>query len=172
AANGSVEILQQLLLAFGGPGRRALGVTPSYSMYRIAAECLGTEWMSVALGPDVSLDIERILEAVAEHRPDVVFVTTPHNPTGALLEQADIERLLRCAPGLVVVDEAYAEFATAPSAVGLIEKYPAKLVVTRTLSKALAFAGARVGYLVATAAVIDAVRLVRLPYHLSTLTQT
>ncbi|WP_280232645.1 histidinol-phosphate transaminase [Nocardia cyriacigeorgica] len=172
AANGSNEILQQLLLAFGGPGRRALGVAPSYSMYRIAAECLGTEWISVAYGPDSALDIEHMLDRIDEHRPDIVFVTTPHNPSGALLAHADLERLLHRAPGLVVVDEAYGEFAAAPSAVALIEKYPAKLVVTRTLSKALAFAGARVGYLVATPAVVEAVLLVRLPYHLSTLTQT
>ncbi|MFE3444668.1 histidinol-phosphate transaminase [Nocardia sp. NPDC059180] len=172
AANGSNEILQQVLLAFGGPGRRALGVAPAYSMYRIAAECLATEWISVAGGADSSLDIEHTLDQIIEHRPDIVFVTIPNNPTGALLGHADLERLLRSAPGLVVVDEAYAEFSAAPSAIGLLEKYPAKLVVTRTLSKALALAGARVGYLVATPAVIEAVLLVRLPYHLSTLTQT
>jgi histidinol-phosphate aminotransferase len=172
AANGSNEILQQLLLAFGGPGRRALGVAPSYSMYRIAAECLGTEWIPVECAADYSLDIEHTLAKIAEYGPDIVFVTIPHNPTGALLKRADLERLLRIAPGLVVVDEAYGEFSAAPSAVSLIENYPAKLVVTRTLSKALAFAGARIGYLVAAPAFIDAVLLVRLPYHLSTLAQT
>ncbi|MBF6094912.1 histidinol-phosphate transaminase [Nocardia cyriacigeorgica] len=172
AANGSTEILHQLLLAFGGPGRRALGITPSYAMYRIAAECLGTAWLSVGEPADSAPDIEQMVTAITEYQPDIVFVTTPHNPTGALLARSDLERLLHIAPGLVIVDEAYGEFSATPSAIGLIEEYPAKLVVTRSLSKALAFAGARVGYLVATPAVIEAMLLVRLPYHLSTLGQT
>lgn len=98
-------------------------------------------------------------------------MTSPNNPTGHSIPIADLERILEAAPGIVVVDEAYGEFSSAPSAISLIDKYPAKLVVSRTMSKAFAFAGGRLGYLVAAPAVIDAMLLVRLPYHLSVVTQ-
>ena len=111
------------------------------------------------------------LAAIAEHAPDVVFITTPNNPTGDVTSLADIERLVHAAPGVVVVDEAYAEFSPSPSAVTLLEKYPTKLVVSRTMSKAFDFAGGRLGYFVAAPAFIEAVMLVRLPYHLSAVSQ-
>jgi histidinol-phosphate aminotransferase len=109
---------------------------------------------------------------IAEHRPSVVFLTSPNNPTGTALPLATIEAVLNVAPGVVVVDEAYAEFRRhgVPSALSLLPRF-GKLVVTRTMSKAFAFAGGRLGYLASSAAVVDAVRIVRLPYHLSAVTQ-
>ncbi|WP_459545342.1 histidinol-phosphate transaminase [Nocardia sp. X0981] len=171
AANGSNEILQQLLQAFGGPGRRALGFVPSYSMHPIISEGIDTEWVAAKRGADFAIDIEAALAAIAERRPDVVFVTSPNNPTGHSIDAGDLVRVLEAAPGIVIVDEAYGEFSSAPSAIGLIDRYPAKLVVSRTMSKAFAFAGGRLGYLVAAPAVIEALLLVRLPYHLSVVTQ-
>ncbi|MFI5716724.1 histidinol-phosphate transaminase [Nocardia sp. NPDC051750] len=171
AANGSNEILQQLLQAFGGPGRRALGFVPSYSMHPIISEGIDTEWVEAKRAADFSVDIDAALAAITERRPDVVFVTSPNNPTGHSIPAAELSRILDAAPGIVIVDEAYGEFSAAPSAIGLIDRYPAKLVVSRTMSKAFAFAGGRLGYLVAAPAVIDALLLVRLPYHLSVVTQ-
>ncbi|WP_019816246.1 histidinol-phosphate transaminase [Saccharomonospora saliphila] len=171
AANGSNEILQQLLQAFGGPGRSALGFEPSYSMHPIISAGTRTEWLPAPRRDDFSLDAGRAAEIVAERAPDVVFVTSPNNPTGGSVPLADLEAILRVAPGLVVVDEAYAEFSSQPSAVRLLESYPATLVVSRTMSKAFAFAGGRLGYLAAAPAVVDALQLVRLPYHLSVVTQ-
>ncbi|GAB0103551.1 histidinol-phosphate transaminase [Nocardia sp. JMUB6875] len=171
AANGSNEILQQLLQAFGGPGRSALGFVPSYSMHPIISEGIDTEWIEAKRNGDFSLDIDYAVMSVGEKKPDVVFVTSPNNPTGHSIPIPDLERILDAAPGIVVVDEAYGEFSNAPSAITLIDKYPAKLVVTRTMSKAFAFAGGRLGYLAAAPAIVDALFLVRLPYHLSVVTQ-
>ncbi|WP_448852452.1 histidinol-phosphate transaminase [Corynebacterium sp. 335C] len=171
AANGSNEILQQLLQAFGGPGRTALGFTPSYSMHPILASGTQTEFVACPRGERYDIDVDAALAAIAEHRPDVVFVTTPNNPTGNLTPEADLRRIIEAAPGIVIVDEAYAEFTDEPSAVRLLAEYPAKLVVSRTMSKAFDFAGGRLGYFVADPAFIEAVMLVRLPYHLSTLSQ-
>ena len=171
AANGSNEILLQLLQAFGGQGRFALGFEPSYSMHPIIASGTRTSWVSCPRRPDFTVDMDAAAAIVAERSPDVVFVTSPNNPTGGSLPPADIRVLVESARGIVVVDEAYAEFSDRPSAISLIAEFPAKLVVVRTMSKAFAFAGGRLGYLAAAPAVIDALMLVRLPYHLSTLTQ-
>ena len=170
AANGSNEVLQQVLQAFGGPGRVALGFEPSYSMHPILASGTGTRWVGVKRAADFTLSVEAAVAAVGEHRPDVVFVTTPNNPTGTVTSLETIAAICDVAPGMVVVDEAYAEFASGPSATTLLDRYP-RLIVSRTMSKAFALAGARVGYLAAAPAVVDALRLVRLPYHLSALTQ-
>ena len=171
AANGSNEILQQLLQAFGGPARTALGFVPSYSMHPIISSGTQTDWLPAKRLADFSLDVDYAVGAIEERKPDVVFVTSPNNPTGHSIDEADLRRILDAAPGIVVVDEAYAEFSSAPSAIGLIESYPSKIVVSRTMSKAFAFAGGRLGYLVAAPAVVDAMLLVRLPYHLSVVTQ-
>ena len=171
AANGSNEVLQQVLQAFGGPGRTALGFEPSYSMHPIIAGGTRTVWVPAPRRADFSLDVHLAIEAVRKHRPDVVFITSPNNPTGQSLGLDDLRALLAAAPGLVVVDEAYAEFSSRPSAVELLAEFPATLVVSRTMSKAFAFAGGRLGYLVAAPALVQAMLLVRLPYHLSTLTQ-
>lgn len=171
AANGSNEILQQLLQAFGGPGRSAIGFVPSYSMHPIISDGTRTEWFETARAEDFSLDVEAAVAAVAERKPDVVFIASPNNPSGQSVSLSDLRRLLDVLPGIMIVDEAYGEFSAQPSAVSLVREYPTKLIVTRTMSKAFAFAGGRLGYLVATPAVIDAMLLVRLPYHLSSLTQ-
>ncbi|MCV7090318.1 histidinol-phosphate transaminase [Mycobacterium interjectum] len=171
AANGSNEILQQLLQAFGGPGRTAIGFVPSYSMHPIIADGTRTEWLEAPRADDFGLDVDRAIAAVAERQPDVVFVASPNNPSGQSVSLPDLRRLLDVVPGILIVDEAYGEFSSRPSAVALIEEYPTRLVVTRTMSKAFAFAGGRLGYLIATPAMIDAMLLVRLPYHLSSVTQ-
>jgi len=170
AANGSNEVIQQLLQAFGGPGRTALGFDPTYSMHRLIAEATGTRWLGLERLAAFRLEPEQAALVVREHRPDVVFLCSPNNPTGTALDLDVVEAVHDQAPGLVVVDEAYAEFSTRPSAVTLLAGRP-RLVVTRTMSKAFAFAGARVGYLAADAELVDALHLVRLPYHLSALTQ-
>ena len=172
AANGSNEVQQQLLQAFAGPGRTALGFGPSYSMHPLLAQGTGTRWIGALRGPDFGLNADKAVEQVRQYDPDVVFVCSPNNPTGTALDPEVITAILDTARGMVVVDEAYAEFARegTPSAVELL---PARgrLVVTRTMSKAFGFAGGRLGYLAAHPAVVDAVQLVRLPYHLSSLTQ-
>ncbi|USX47105.1 histidinol-phosphate transaminase [Dietzia kunjamensis] len=171
AANGSNEILQQLLQAFGGPGRSAMGFVPSYSMHPILAAGTDTEWIPGDRGSDLSIDIAAAVAAIEEHQPDVVFVTTPNNPTGHVVDLDELRRLLDMAPGIVVVDEAYAEFSPSPSACTLLADYPTKLVVSRTMSKAFAFAGGRLGYFAADPSFVEAVLLVRLPYHLSMIAQ-
>jgi histidinol-phosphate aminotransferase len=170
AANGSNEVLQQLLLCFGGAGRRALGFEPSYTMHRLIAIVTGTEWIGTPRAPDFTLLPDDAAAAVREHAPDVVFICSPNNPTGTALDPAVLEAVMATAPGMVIVDEAYAEFSGQPSLLSTLDGHP-RLVITRTMSKAFAFAGARVGYLAADPAVVGALRLVRLPYHLSALTQ-
>ncbi len=175
AANGSNEIIQQLLQAFGGPGRTALGFEPSYSMHPEIARSTSTRWVPAARdggGDGFGLDPGRAAAVVRELRPDLVFLTSPNNPTGTALPPAVIEAVCAAAPGMVVVDEAYAEFARdrTHSALDLLPEYE-PLVVTRTMSKAFALAGARLGYLAAAPAVVRALQIVRLPYHLSAITQ-
>jgi len=172
AANGSNEILQQLLQAFGGPGRRAIGFVPSYSMHPIIADGTQTEWIESYRAADFSLDVDAAVAAIQSAKPDVVFVTSPNNPTGQSISLVDLRRLLDAmASGVLIVDEAYGEFSSQPSAIALLDEYPARLIISRTMSKAFAFAGGRLGYLMAAPAVIEAVLLVRLPYHLSVITQ-
>lgn len=173
AANGSNEVIQQVLQAFGGPGRSALGFEPSYSMHPIITTGASTEWISGAREEDFGIDPGKAVALIEEHQPDVVFLTSPNNPTGTALAPEVIARIVEAAPGMVVVDEAYFEFARTgtPSALTLLPGRP-RLIVTRTMSKAFAMAGTRLGYLAAHPAVIEALLLVRLPYHLSTLTQT
>ncbi len=172
AGNGSNEVLQHVAQAFGGPGRAAMGFTPAYSMHPIIAEGVGMTWVDGPRRDDFSLDADDVTAAVREHRPDVVFLCSPNNPTGTALGLALVEQVYDAAPGIVLVDEAYAEFAR-PGTASAVSLLPGRerLVVTRTMSKAFALAGARVGYLVADERVCAAMRLVRLPYHLSSITQ-
>lgn len=174
AANGSNEVIQQLLQTFGGPGRTAIGFEPSYSMHGLIARGTGTGWISGPRDEDFTIDVAAAREAIAEHRPDVVFITSPNNPTGTAVEAETVLALHEAAqaakPSLVVVDEAYVEFSHRASLLPLIEGRP-HLVVSRTMSKAFGAAGLRLGYLAAHPAVVDAVQLVRLPYHLSAVTQ-
>jgi histidinol-phosphate aminotransferase len=172
AANGSNEVQQQLLQVFGGPGRTALGFTPAYSMHPLLALGTGTRWIDGRRDARFDLSPAGAAAQVRDHRPDVVFLCSPNNPTGTALAPEVVTAVLEAAPGMVVVDEAYAEFARpgTTSALTLLPDQP-KLVVTRTMSKAFGFAGGRLGYLAGAPAVVDAVQLVRLPYHLSALTQ-
>lgn len=172
AANGSNEILQQILQAFGGPGRKAMGFEPSYSMHPIITRVTNTAWVSIERGRDFAIDLDAARIAIAVQEPDIVFLTSPNNPTGTALPLEVIEEVARVAPGMVVVDEAYAEFRRegTPSALSLLPTFP-RLIVTRTMSKAFAMAGGRLGYLAAHPAVVDALQLVRLPYHLSAVSQ-
>lgn len=172
AGNGSNEVLQHVLQAFGGPGRTAFAFGPSYSMYPLLTLGTGAQWRAGVRGADYSLDAEDAAAQVAEADPDVIFLCSPNNPTGTPITLDVIEAVYEASRGIVIVDEAYWEFAPKdqPSALSLLAGRP-RLLVSRTMSKAFAFAGARVGYLAANPAVIDALRLVRLPYHLSALTQ-
>jgi histidinol-phosphate aminotransferase len=172
AANGSNEVIQQLLQAYGGPGRLALGFDPGYSMHPLIAKVTCTGWVSAARDEDFGLEPGAAAQVITEHQPDLVFLTSPNNPTGTSAPPEAIEAICAAAPGLVIVDEAYAEFARAgsPSALELLPRFP-RLVVTRTMSKAFALAGARVGYLAAAPELVEQLLLVRLPYHLSAVTQ-
>ena len=172
AANGSNEIIQQLLQAFGGPGRSVLAFPPTYSMHGIITRGTGTTWLTAERDPEYRLSAETVVAAIEAHRPDIVFLCAPNNPTGTPVALEVIEAAYEASVGIVFVDEAYAEFmpADAPSAITLLPDRH-RLVVSRTMSKAFAFAGARVGYVAADPAIADALRLVRLPYHLSALTQ-
>ncbi|RCK71491.1 histidinol-phosphate transaminase [Desertihabitans brevis] len=172
AANGSNEVMTHLLQAFGGPGRTVLTFAPSYSMYPEYARNTYTRYLTAPRRPDFTVDADLVRAAVAEHHPDVLLLTSPNNPTGTSVSLDVVRLACEVAPGMVVVDEAYQEFARSgtPSALSLLAEHP-RLVVTRTMSKAFAFAGGRLGYLAAAPAVVDACRIVRLPYHLSAVTQ-
>ena len=172
AANGSNEVLQQVLQAFGGPGRTLLGFAPTYSMYSILASGTDTAWIAGTRDADYELSPATAVSEITRTNPDIIFLCSPNNPTGTPLSLETIAAVYDATDGIVVVDEAYAEFAPVgtPSALTLLPGRE-RLLVSRTMSKAFAFAGARVGYLAADPAVTDALRLVRLPYHLSALTQ-
>ncbi|MFR0352003.1 histidinol-phosphate transaminase [Streptomyces sediminimaris] len=174
AANGSNEVIQQLLQTFGGPGRTAIGFEPSYSMHALIARGTGTGWISGPRNEDFTIDLPAAEKSIAANKPDVVFITTPNNPTGNAVPRETVLALYEAAqaakPSMVIVDEAYVEFSHGDSLLPLIEGRP-HLVVSRTMSKAFGAAGLRLGYLAAHPAVVDAVQLVRLPYHLSAVTQ-
>jgi histidinol-phosphate aminotransferase len=175
AANGSNEVMLQLLQAFGGPGRTAVSFAPTYSMYPEYARDAMTTWVAGRRHEDFSFDLDHATALIEEHRPSVVLLPSPNNPTGTALPHDVIGTLCEVVArhdGIVVIDEAYAEFrrADTPSALELLDAHR-NLVVTRTMSKAFALAGARVGYLAAAPEICDAIRVVRLPYHLSAVTQ-
>jgi histidinol-phosphate aminotransferase len=171
-ANGSNEVMLQLLQAFAGPGRTVLSFAPTYSMYPEYARDTHSAWVVGRRRDDFGLDPAQAVDLVNRHQPTVVLLASPNNPTGTALPLDVVQQICAAAPGVVVVDEAYAEFRRrgTPSALTLLPEQP-RLVVTRTMSKAFAFAGGRLGYLVAAPAIVDAVRIVRLPYHLSAVTQ-
>lgn len=176
AGNGSNEVLSHLVQAFGGPGRSALGFTPSYSMHPIIARGADTAWVDGLRGSPTGafdLDPDEAVRRATETDPSLVFLCSPNNPTGTALDLSVVEQVYDAAShAIIVVDEAYAEFARpgTPSAVTLLPGRP-RLVVTRTMSKAFAFAGVRLGYLAADPDLTELLRLVRLPYHLSSVTQ-
>lgn len=174
AANGSNEVMLQVLQAFGGPGRSALSFAPTYSMYPEYARDTSTRWVQGRRAEDFSLDVDHAVDLVRAERPSVVLLPSPNNPTGTALPPDAVGALCEAVgeQGLLVVDEAYGEFRRAgvPSALELLPTHR-NLVVTRTMSKAFAAAGLRLGYLAADPAILDAIRVVRLPYHLSAVTQ-
>lgn len=172
AGNGSNEVLQHIMQAFGGPGRTVFGFAPTYSMYPLIAQGTGARWVAGQREADYTITAEEAAAQVAQADPDIVLLCSPNNPTGTPLGLDVVEAVYEATRGIVVVDEAYQEFAPrdAVSALTLLDGRP-RLAVSRTMSKAFAFAGARVGYLAADPTFIDALRLVRLPYHLSALTQ-
>ncbi|MEX2457778.1 MAG: histidinol-phosphate transaminase [Actinomycetota bacterium] len=168
AANGSNEVLEQLLLAYGGPGRRVALFTPTYVMHaQLARVCL-TEVVTEPLDEAFRLT-ERHAEHVRRERPELVIVCSPNNPTGNAQDPDAVAAVCEAAPGLVVVDEAYAEFGGA-SAVSLLPRLD-NLAVVRTFSKAFSMAGARLGYVLTSPEIVEDLQRVRLPYHLSSLTQ-
>ena len=191
AANGSNEVMLHVLQAFGGPGRTCLTFTPTYSMYPEYARDTLTDYVTRPRREDFTLDVETAVAAISELRPAVVILASPNNPTGTALPLEDIDRILEAARGhgpmlgaeigsparasdcVVVIDEAYAEFRRpgVPSALELLGSANPHLAVTRTMSKAFGAAGLRLGYLAADRALVDALRVVRLPYHLSAVTQ-
>lgn len=170
AANGSNEVLMQLFQAFGGPGVRAMSFAPTYSMYPNIARISLTEYVQVDRLEDYELTPVYVAAEIARVKPGIVLLCSPNNPTGTPISLEVIRAAYESFDGILIVDEAYAEFSDAESALSLLEGRE-RLVVSRTMSKAFAFAGARVGYMAAHKAVVDAVRIVRLPYHLSALTQ-
>ncbi len=172
AANGSNEVLQNVFQAFAGPGRTVMGFAPTYSMYPLLSQGTGARYLAGTRADDYTLTVESAVAQVLEHKPDVVILCSPNNPTGTPLDQDVITAVYDATDGLVIVDEAYQEFAPSayPTALGLLEGRE-RLAISRTMSKAFAFAGVRLGYLAADPVFVDALRLVRLPYHLSALTQ-
>lgn len=191
AANGSNEVMLHVLQAFGGPGRTCLTFTPTYSMYPEYARDTLTDYATRPRRKDFTLDVGAAVSAINELRPAVVVLASPNNPTGTALPLEDIKRILEAARGhgpilgaeigsparasdcVVIIDEAYAEFRRpgVPSALELVGPAHPHLAVTRTMSKAFGAAGLRLGYLAADRALVDALRVVRLPYHLSAVTQ-
>lgn len=172
-ANGSNEVMHQCFAAFGGPGRCALTFDPTYSMYPEYARETFTDLIRVPRRPDFTIDIDAACAAIGEYEPSMVILASPNNPTGTQTSLADVQALAVAASGaMVIVDEAYAEFRRpgTASALTLLHEYP-NILVTRTMSKAFGMAGARVGYAAAQPSVVDALRIVRLPYHLSAVTQ-
>ena len=175
AANGSNEVLQQIMQAFGGPGRKVLSFAPTYSMYPILANGTNNEYIAGKRAADFSLTAQSAAEQVREHAPHIVLLCSPNNPTGTALGLDVVQAVYEATEetnSIVVVDEAYAEFALegTASALSMLAGRP-RLIVTRTMSKAFAMAGVRLGYLAAATEVTAALRLVRLPYHLSVMTQ-
>ena len=175
AANGSNEVMAHVMAAFGGPGRTALTFPPTYSMYPEYARESFTTLMNVPRRSDFTIDVPAAVTAITRDQPSIVLVASPNNPTGTAIGLADIAKLASVclqSNAVLVVDEAYAEFRRSgvPSALELLSEYP-NVIVTRTMSKAFAMAGVRLGYAAAHPSVIDALRIVRLPYHLSSVTQ-
>ncbi|MDG2497013.1 MAG: histidinol-phosphate transaminase [Aquiluna sp.] len=170
AANGSNEVLQQFFQAFGGPEATALSFDPTYSMYPNISRNTLTPYVSVPREEGFVLTPDFVRTEISKRKPSIVILCGPNNPTGTALSLETVEAAYESFDGMLLIDEAYQEFADGPSALTLLSDRP-RLVISRTMSKAFAFAGARVGYMAADPAVVDAMRIVRLPYHLSALTQ-
>ena len=169
AGNGSNELIEALLVVTVGPGTRIVVPQPTFSLYSLLTRILGGEVVAVPLGPELEFDREEIRVARRELDASLTIVCSPNNPTGSRLAVEDVKRLCEDGDALVVIDEAYQEFA-GESVVGLLEAHP-NLVVLRTFSKAMALAGLRVGYLLAAPALVREVNKARLPYNLNVFSQ-
>ncbi|MFN2388095.1 MAG: histidinol-phosphate transaminase [Actinomycetota bacterium] len=170
-ANGSNEVFMHLFLAFGGPERSSMTFEPTYSLHTLIPRIAGTRTVQVARTDDFAIDVDAAVEAIVTDRPEIVIVCSPNNPTGDVEPLGAVEALLEHAPGIVVVDEAYAEFASPDESVrGLLGEHP-NLVLTKSFSKAWRLAGARIGYMLAHPSLVAELARVRLPYHLSAVTQ-
>jgi histidinol-phosphate aminotransferase len=166
--NGSDEIIQLLALGCARPGSSMLGVEPSFAMFPLIARVCGLQFVGVPLGADFSLDADAVIAAMERHRPALVFLAYPNNPTGNLFDAGELERIVRAAPGLVVIDEAYHPFAQA-SFMARLDDFP-NLVLMRTLSK-LGLAGLRLGMLIGSPAWTEQFEKLRLPYNVNALSQ-
>lgn len=169
AANGSNEILQTLLLAFGGPGRTVLLFEPTYAMYTHIGRVTGTTVVARDVPEPWTLDASMVAWGISFEPPAITILCSPNNPTGTAYPLSVVEAALEAGPGIVVVDEAYGDFG-GESALALLEHHE-RLVVVKSLSKSWRLAGARIGYLVAHPWLVEAIQVVRLPYHLSAFTQ-
>ena len=170
-ANGSNEVLLHLCLAYAGTGRSVLTFEPTYSLHGLIPRMTGAEVVQLRRDDIFEIDLGAAIEAIRNRSPEIVMVCSPNNPTGGMEPLPSIEALLEEAPGIVIVDEAYSEFADpGDSARRLLAEHP-NLVVTRTFSKAWRLAGARIGYALGDPTLIEGLALVRLPYHLSSLSQ-
>ncbi len=170
AGNGSNELIQATLMVTIGAGTRVLISEPTFALYRQVTTVLGGEVRSVPLTERFQFDVQALLRSVVDERPDVVILCSPNNPTGCVISDDDLREILRSAPGLVIIDEAYHEFAN-HSVVPLLYEFE-NLVVLRTFSKAMALAGLRLGYLLASPELVTEVRKAVLPYNLNAFSQT
>lgn len=166
--NGSDELIQMLALSVARPDRVVLAPDPTFVMYRMIAEVAGMRYQSVPLADDFGLDVDAMRSAIGQHQPAIVFLAYPNNPTGTLFDARAVEEVIRCAPGLVVVDEAYAPFTDA-SFMPRLGEFP-NLLVLRTVSK-MGLAGLRLGLLAGSPAWLGEVDKTRLPYNINILTQ-
>ena len=171
AANGSNEVIQTLLLAFGGPGRTALVFEPTYALHSHISKITGTTVVSAERGGDFDLRADHVAEVAREFDPEVLFLCSPNNPTGGTDDPDVVRAALDSTTGLVVVDEAYGQFADTTELDLRSQPGGDRLVISRTFSKTWALAGVRLGYLVAAPGVVAGCQQVALPYHLSALTQ-
>lgn len=169
AGNGSNELIQALLMVTMAPGKRVLISEPTFALYRQIATVLGGEVVSVPLTPDLQYDSAALLRTVESQQPDVTIICSPNNPTGCVVDDDALRALLKASRGLVAIDEAYHEFAER-SVVPLLREH-ANLIVLRTFSKAMAFAGLRVGYLLGAPELVNEIRKAVLPYNLNVLSQ-
>jgi histidinol-phosphate aminotransferase len=169
AGNGSNELIEALLLVTVGPGTRVIIPEPTFTLYALLTKVLGGEAIRVALGPELEYVPEELRRVRRELAAPITIVCSPNNPTGGILPAEEVSRLCEDADGLVVVDEAYHEFS-GQSVVPLLERHP-NLIVLRTFSKAMALAGLRLGYLLASPEIVREVNKARLPYNLNFFSQ-
>ncbi|MGH2695209.1 MAG: histidinol-phosphate transaminase, partial [Actinomycetota bacterium] len=170
-ANGSNEVFLHLFLAYGGGGRSSLTFEPTYSLHTLIPKVCGTSTVQLPRGEDFRIDLGAAAESIRRKRPDFVIVCSPNNPSGGCEPLDAVRALAQEAPGLVVVDEAYGEFAESEDTVRpLLEAHP-NVVLVKTFSKAWRLAGVRIGYMLGQPQIVEGIQRVRLPYHLSTLTQ-